>query len=102
MNVSLHLSKLTFASGETLSLASDSIVLFVGAEQFRKNPVPQGSLESDHYSKSIPGPLNCWCDFAKNRHDFTIFGLYSTKLHYSGQQPDHVWSKYISAQRRQQ
>ena len=30
MNVSLHLSKLTFASGDTLSLAPDSIVLFVG------------------------------------------------------------------------
>ena len=30
MNVSLHLSKLTFASGNTLSLAPDSIVLFVG------------------------------------------------------------------------
>ena len=30
MNVSLHLSKLTFATGETLSLAPDSIVLFVG------------------------------------------------------------------------
>lgn len=30
MNVSLHLSKLTFASGDTLTLAPDSIVLFVG------------------------------------------------------------------------
>ena len=30
MNVSLHLSKLTFASGDVLSLAPDSIVLFVG------------------------------------------------------------------------
>ena len=30
MNVSLHLSKLTFASADTLSLAPDSIVLFVG------------------------------------------------------------------------
>ena len=37
MNVSLHLSKLTFASADTLSLAPDSIVLFVGPNSSGKS-----------------------------------------------------------------
>ena len=79
MNVSLHLSKLTFASGDTLSLEPDSIVLFVGPNSSGKTQSLKDLWNQITSPHRFRGLSIVDATPEKNRYDFPIPGFYSRK-----------------------